>query len=1002
MKKASQPHRRTSRERVGLSTLRLLFVDSRVGRQLVAMFLVAALFPVSVMGVVLYLRMAEVLKTSQEAEIAQTVQAYEAIVHERLLRIDDGLRSAARGGAPAHDGDSAGLRVGGAIKGVAVLDGSGAIVSAHGTITDRPELRRLATATGSGKARVQSFRSGNDAGILLARRLATDESNRIVVANIDPAFLWGAASLAATFTEFCVATAENAYLHCTDPAVTSTAPLFGLRGGEASRDVRWTYKDTPMLATSRRLSVEPKIDGEPWVITAVRSEVLAEQTTRSFRLFAILSAALAALIALFLSLRQLRVILWPLDRLLAGARSIADRDFGARIRVTSQDEFGRVASAFNAMAERLGVHFHALHTFSEIDKTILTSPDIGKVAKLAIDTLKQVTHADDVSLGVCESGGAGQLRIYRYDGGDGELAPAQEIAWNPNPKLFADRNTCCTWTDRPPLPNGYLKAIRIDEETRLFVQPIARNRRIWGLIVLEQRAPRDLAAHQASLIRDIADRLAVALATAERDRRLHELAHLDGLTGLPNRQRLLSILDHELAAAGDKRKRIGVLFIDLDRFKETNDTLGHAAGDTLLKRTAERIRDTVRDADQVGRHGGDEFVVLLRDVAAATDAGSVASKLVSALAKPFEVEGHNVYVGASIGVAIFPDDGRTASELLKKADTAMYQAKEEGRGRVAFFKQSMNIEMNRRVTLDRELRQALERGEFTLFFQPQIDLRAGRICSAEALLRWRHPTRGILAPSHFIELCEDTGLIEKLGAWVMREACQQHGRWRTAGINIPRVAVNVSSRQLRQREFVPTVDYTMLATKMAPDSLEVEVTESMILDGGEIAISALRALERSGARVAIDDFGTGYSSFTYLKTLPASILKLDKSFVADIVTDRDAATIATAIIDMAHTLRKEVVAEGVETFEQLDFLRRAGCEKVQGYLLSPPLPADHLAQLALRSESGGVDAVIEETRRRMSGSHAAAVPTGTPAAPVDGALDAPRPVQPVSGAIVDA
>jgi EAL domain-containing protein (putative c-di-GMP-specific phosphodiesterase class I) len=315
---------------------------------------------------------------------------------------------------------------------------------------------------------------------------------------------------------------------------------------------------------------------------------------------------------------------------------------------------------------------------------------------------------------------------------------------------------------------------------------------------------------------------------------------------------------------------------------------------------------------------------------------------------------------------MYPDDGTSGSELVKKADTAMYRAKENGRGRYAFFEQTMNVEMNRRVTLDRELRQAIENNQFVLFYQPQFELATGRICGAEALLRWRHPVRGLLAPSTFIELAEETGLIEQLGTWVLREACMQHGRWKVEGVRIPRVSVNVSSRQLRQPDFVPSVYYTMAATQMEPDCLEVEVTESLIIDGGEAAIAALRALEKAAARVAIDDFGTGYSSFTYLKTLPASILKLDKSFMVNVTTDPDAATIAAAIINMAHTLRKEVVAEGVETAGQLDFLRAAGCEKVQGHFLSPALPANKLAALARLSERDGFDAVLETTRLRMN------------------------------------
>ncbi len=977
-----------------LSHLKLLFVHSHVGRRLMAMFLLAALFPVSVMGLALFVQIGDVLKASQDAEIAQAAQAYGAVVIERLSRVDDTLRTAEwRNVNPTLDVAAAIRRIGREFKGVAVLDRDGSVLTARGVVPEPSALRKLAETTGSGKARVASVKNEQGTAVLMARRISTADREQIVVVNVDANFLWSGAAPLTMFTEFCVATSDGIYLYCTDPASTNKAPLFGLGKADETREMHWVRNGEPMQATTSALRIAQFFDGEHWVVTAIRSKQLAEQTSRSFRFFSILAAALAALVALFLSLRQMRSILVPLERLLIGAKSIANRDFSARIKVTARDEFGRVASAFNAMAERLGVHFQALHTFSEIDKTILTSPDTGKIAKLALDTLKEITHVDYVSIGVVEPSSPAQLRIYFCEGPDGELAPAHEVAWNPDPKLFLGRKSAWVWTDEPPLPNGYLQAYKPGPEKVFFVQPIARNQRIWGLIVMGHREAKEFPNHRRALIRDIADRLAVALSTAERDRRLHVLAHLDGLTGLPNRQRLLGILDHELAEASAGKRRVGVLFIDLDRFKETNDTLGHSAGDTLLKRVSERIRENVRDADQVGRHGGDEFVVVLRDFATVADAGNVARKLVKAMAKPFEVEGHNVYAGASIGISIFPDDGNDGADLLKKADTAMYQAKEEGRGRFAFFRQSMNVEMNRRVTLDRELRQALERNEFVLFFQPQIDLRTGRVCSAEALLRWRHPTRGLLTPSHFIEMAEDTGLIEKLGVWVMREACLQHGRWRKEGVPIPRVSVNVSSRQLRQPEFVPTVDCTMVATNMAPDSLEVEVTESLILDGGELAISSLRALERAGACVAIDDFGTGYSSFSYLKTLPASILKLDKTFVADIATDKDAGTIAAAIINMAHTLRKEVVAEGVETIEQLEFLGKAGCEKVQGYLLSPPLPADRLVALARCSETGGVAAVIEETRRRMRGAESSdPLRTTVPSPELVGPATAPRVV----------
>jgi EAL domain-containing protein (putative c-di-GMP-specific phosphodiesterase class I) len=308
-------------------------------------------------------------------------------------------------------------------------------------------------------------------------------------------------------------------------------------------------------------------------------------------------------------------------------------------------------------------------------------------------------------------------------------------------------------------------------------------------------------------------------------------------------------------------------------------------------------------------------------------------------------------VGASVGIAMYPEYADGGSDLLKKADTAMYRAKELGRGRFAFFEERMNADLKRRATLDRELRSALENGEFVLRFQPQIDLSNGQLCCAEALIRWQHPVHGLLGPIDFIPIAEDCGLIDTIGAWVLKEACAQMVRWRTEGVPIPRVSVNVSNRQLRRADFVRAVDYILVSTGLPPDCLEIEVTESLFLEGGKAAVDTLRSLENAGVVVAIDDFGTGYSSFSYLRTLPASVLKLDKSFIADVVTDKDAGTIAAAIVNMAHTLRKQVVAEGVETEEQLAFLRQLGCEKVQGFLFSRPLPALRIAEFARKRQA---------------------------------------------------
>jgi diguanylate cyclase (GGDEF)-like protein len=949
-----------------MSILKVLFVHSRVGRRLMALFLLAALVPVVVLGVALFVRMSAFLHESDQAELAHAARTYGELTLERLRRIDADLHALERFAAePATTRWPAPGDLGPEISGLALLDRDGRVVRASGAIADAAYLRSVAADGDLQRTGVATRIDQAAAEITLVHAFVAATGRYAIVAGIDPARLWGDATSAAAPIDYCVVGAGGARLHCTRPVLELPTAMLTPRAHDALPVVNWTQRDEPMQGLTAALPLRGLAPKDEWLVMAIRSDRAALQTSRSFRTSVVVVAALALLLALLLSLNQMRRILVPLERLLLGAQRIADNDFSVRMAASQQDEFGRVAQAFNAMAERLGLQFRTMQAYSEMDRTILVSPDIGMLCKLALQALKEISGAQLMSLGVAEPGSPGQLRIYTFAADSDDLAPTKAIAWNPDPKLFSGPAAAWDWQPQPLLPNGYLPALRPASASVYLVQPIMRSRRVWGLIVLGHAEPVALTPQRRALIRDIADRLAVALSTVERDRRLHVMAHLDGLTGLPNRQHLQTILEQELAQAKAAGTRAAVLFIDLDRFKQTNDTLGHSAGDTLLKRASERIRASVRDTDLVGRHGGDEFTVILNGIESPKDAGHVARKLVKAMTKPFDVEGHSVYVGASVGIAIYPDDGEVGAELVKKADTAMYRAKENGRGRYAFFEATMNLEMNRRVTLDRELRQALENNQFELHYQPQFELATGRICGAEALLRWRHPKRGLLSPSAFIELAEETGLIERLGAWALREACVQHGRWIAEGVRIPRVAVNVSNRQLRQPDFVASVYYTMAAAHMEPDTLEIEVTESLIIDGGEAAIASLRALENTAARVAIDDFGTGYSSFTYLKTLPASILKLDRSFMVNVTTDKDAGTIAAAIINMAHTLRKEVVAEGVETADQMEFLRQAGCEKVQGHFLSPPLPANKLAELARLSEREGLAAVIETTRQRM-------------------------------------
>jgi diguanylate cyclase (GGDEF)-like protein/PAS domain S-box-containing protein len=437
--------------------------------------------------------------------------------------------------------------------------------------------------------------------------------------------------------------------------------------------------------------------------------------------------------------------------------------------------------------------------------------------------------------------------------------------------------------------------------------------------------------------RDVTDRKSA-------EARISYLATRDPLTELPNRVLFNDRLEQGIVAARRTGQSLALLFIDLDRFKNINDSLGHQVGDQLLKQVGTRMLDCVRKGDTLSRLGGDEFVVTLEGLQQAEDAAQVASKIIKTLSRPFEITGHTLNTSCSIGISIFPLDADDERALMKNADTAMYHAKEKGRNNYQFFSPEMNTRAVERHTLETALRQAIEQQQFKLYYQPQVDMRTGKVVGMEALLRWDHPERGLLAPGTFIAVAEESGLIEPIGQWVLRNACQRAKAWQDAGYPALKIAVNISARQVnRPREFARGIARVLSATGLEPRYLELEMTESLLIQNAEENIAVLRKLGQEGMRIAVDDFGTGYSSRSYLRQLPIDTLKIDRSFVRDIETDPEDAAIIQAIVAMAHSLGLQVTAEGVETRGQLEALSRLQCDEYQGFLFSRPLPAVEIA-----------------------------------------------------------
>jgi len=430
----------------------------------------------------------------------------------------------------------------------------------------------------------------------------------------------------------------------------------------------------------------------------------------------------------------------------------------------------------------------------------------------------------------------------------------------------------------------------------------------------------------------------------EDEERILYQANYDTLTGLPNRSLFLDRLNRALSTAARARSKVGLMFIDLDGFKLVNDTLGHDIGDLLLEETSERLGHCVRVSDTVARLGGDEFTVLMPNLDDPSHAPVVAQRILDSLSQPFHLNGHESFVSASIGITVYPEDAADANELLKNADSAMYRAKDLGKGNYQFFTDELNRELTERLTIKNGLAKAISRDELSLYYQPKLDLKSGAITGVEALMRWNSKELGVISPARFIPVLEESGLVVEIGAWAIDTACRQHRAWLKAGLPPIRVAVNLSTRQLREPSFAAVVERALKQSGAGPASLEIEITENLLMSQAGNTIATLQTLHDLGIHVTLDDFGTGYSSLNHLRRYPIDTIKIDGSFVSDIATNPDDAEIIHTIINMGKTLNRTVVAEGVESAAQMSLLREYGCDEIQGYYLCKPLPAAALTE----------------------------------------------------------
>lgn len=617
-------------------------------------------------------------------------------------------------------------------------------------------------------------------------------------------------------------------------------------------------------------------------------------------------------------------IVKPLERISKAADQLALGDFSAVLPPATHDELGNLVRAFSTMRESRKLVESELHNLN----ASLESTVSARVAELHDSEAYIHAVLDNVYEGIIVIGEAGMIvtfnlaaeKIFGYSG--------QEIINQNFSRLIS--------AEHLDLSGRYKKYSGESEQDSVF----GITREVLGLRKDKTEFPLELKTIQIHIqekllfittARDISER-------KDAERRISHMASHDALTNLPNRALLQDRIEQTLQHNRRRNHMAALLFVDLDKFKIINDTLGHAVGDGLLKEVSRRLLAAVRSEDTVARQGGDEFIILLSQISHPLDAGAIAQKLLDTLALPFHISRHELHISASIGISIFPDDGNEIGELLKNSDIAMYHAKESGRSNFQFFSAMMNEQATERQALSSDLRHAVERSELFLVYQPVVDMASGDICGMEVLLRWQHPVHGLVSPVKFIPLAEESGMIIKIGEWVMRAACTQLRTWQQQGYEVPRLAINLSAKQFRQKNLADNIASILAETGVDSRHIGIEITESMLVQNIDEVVDTLLRLSNLGLEISIDDFGTGYSSLSYLKRFPIDKLKIDKSFVDDIATHKDDAAIVKAIISMAHGLQMKIVSEGVETQAQLEFLRQHGCEQYQGYLFSKPLP----------------------------------------------------------------
>ena len=656
---------------------------------------------------------------------------------------------------------------------------------------------------------------------------------------------------------------------------------------------------------------------------------------------------LTVLIVAFLSTKLIAKYLSPLSALKKATERIADGEFDYQVEVDSKDEFEALADSFNEMTRRLRSQFEIQSTMAEIDRQILSVLNADEIVETALNRLPGILFSDLISIAKFDAENRLLVAVHtRRDDQHFDLQEQSMALTNEDlAELQQSQGSVLEINDNRLLP-VYLKILNLAGNWFYLVIPVVVNGQVAASISFAYQQPKVIGNELKSIARSFGDRIAVALSNAAWEEKLFQQAHFDGLTGLPNRLVLNERLQQEIARADRDSKQLAVFFLDLDRFKNVNDSLGHSAGDELLVKVAKHLSNSIRTTDLVVRMSGDEFVVLITDIDNPDLINMIANKVLKAVDTTSIVAGQSVKSTASMGIAMYPADAITPEDLLKYADSAMYYAKNDGRANFRFYSADMTEKALENIKLEHDLREAISKGEIVVYYQPKFDSDKN-IIGAEALIRWKHSELGMISPAKFIPIAEQSMLIVEIGRWVLEQTCELIKSFTNLGIEPVPISVNISGVEFDRPDIVANVAEILKRTRVNPDFIEMELTENVAIGNREACIERMHQLKALGLRLAMDDFGTGFSSLSYLQDLPLDVLKIDQHFIRELDTGINSQAIVRAILALGDGLHMQVIAEGVETESQLTFLQDHQCKFFQGFLFSRPIPAAELVKLLL-------------------------------------------------------